>query len=58
MFLEADRMQGLQISEDDFKTERDIVFQERKQRVDNNPAALFFEKSAKLCGKNIPMVIR
>ena len=43
MFLEADRMQGLEISEKDFATERDIVFQERKQRVDNNPAARFYE---------------
>lgn len=54
MFLEADRMQGLQISEDDFKTERDIVFQERKQRVDNNPAALFFEKVRKALWQEHP----
>ena len=44
MYLEADRMRGLKISESDFETERDIVFQERKQRVDNNPAAKFYEK--------------
>ena len=44
MFLEADRMQGLDLNKRNFKTERDIVFQERKQRVDNNPTALFFEK--------------
>lgn len=43
MFLEADRMRGLKISEDDFATERDIVFQERKQRIDNDPAARFYE---------------
>lgn len=43
MFLEADRMQNLQISEDDFATEREIVFQERKERVDNNPAGRFRE---------------
>ena len=43
MFLEADRMRGLKISDEDFATERDIVFQERKQRVDNNPAARFYE---------------
>ena len=44
MFLEADRMQNLAINDSDFITERDIVYQERKQRVDNNPAAKFFEK--------------
>lgn len=43
MFLEADRMRNLQISEADFATERDIVFQERKERVDNNPAGRFRE---------------
>ena len=44
MFLEADRMKGLDIAKQNFATERDIVFQERKQRVDSNPTALFFEK--------------
>lgn len=43
MFLEADRMRNLQISQADFATERDIVFQERKERVDNNPAGRFRE---------------
>lgn len=43
MFLEADRMQNLKISDKDFELERDIVFQERKERVDNNPTAYFAE---------------
>lgn len=43
MFLEADRMRGLDIGSREFATERDIVFEERKQRVDSNPAALFGE---------------
>jgi len=43
MFLEADRMQNLQIKEDDFLREREIVFEERKQRIDNNPIARFAE---------------
>lgn len=54
MFLEADRMQGLTISEEDFETEREIVFQERKQRVDNNPAAKFFEKVRKVLWQDHP----
>ncbi len=44
MFLEADRMKGLDIGKEDFATERDIVFEERKQRIDNNPLAVFMEK--------------
>lgn len=44
MALEADRMQNLKISTDDFEAERKIVFQERKQVVENNPAAPFNER--------------
>ena len=54
MFLEADRMQGLKISDADFLTERDIVYQERKQRVDNNPPAKFFEAVRKALWQNHP----
>lgn len=43
MALEADRMQNLQISPEDFNLERDIVYQERMQRVENNPASFFNE---------------
>ncbi|MBR6355236.1 MAG: insulinase family protein [Alphaproteobacteria bacterium] len=42
--LEADRMQNLNISEEDFEAERKIVFQERKQVVENNPSSPFSEK--------------
>lgn len=44
MALEADRMQNLNISEEDFEAERKIVFQERKQVVENNPASPFGER--------------
>ena len=43
MFLEADRMRNLEINDEAFATERDIVFEERKQRVDSNPTAIFAE---------------
>ncbi len=43
MFLEADRMTNLRISDEDFATERDIVFQERKERIDNDPMGYFRE---------------
>ena len=41
MALEADRMQNLNLTEQDFDSEQKIVFQERKQVVENNPAAAF-----------------
>lgn len=43
MFLEADRMQNLKFSKDAFAKERDIVFQERMQVVENNPSSYFGE---------------
>ncbi len=54
MYLEADRMKGLMINESDFVTERDVVFQERKQRVDNNPAAKFYEKLRRILWQDHP----
>lgn len=43
MALEADRMQNLNISPEAFALERDIVFQERMQVIENNPASPFSE---------------
>ncbi len=43
MFLEADRMRNLKITPDAFEKERDIVYQERKQVVENRPTAYFGE---------------
>lgn len=43
MALEADRMQNLEITPEDFKLERNIVYQERMQVVENDPAAFFKE---------------
>ena len=48
MFLEADRMQNLDLSQENFELERDIVYQERKQVVENNPAAAFNENLRRL----------
>ena len=44
MQLEADRMRGLQITEDAVRAERDIVMEERRMRIDNNPAAQLEEE--------------
>ncbi len=54
MEMEADRMQNLCIKEEDFAAERQIVFQERKQRIDNNPAAKFYEALKKILWQNHP----
>lgn len=44
MSMEADRMENLKLSEDDFQTERAVVIQERQQRIDNSPWGRFYEK--------------
>lgn len=44
MEMEADRMANLKIGEDDWKAERQVVLEERAQRVDSDPSALFAEE--------------
>lgn len=47
MELEAERMRDLLVNDDPegpFITERDVVKEERRQRVENNPGAILFEK--------------
>jgi zinc protease len=44
MRMEADRMRGLVLSEEDVATERDVVLEERNQRIENDPGALFGEQ--------------
>ncbi|MBU2935975.1 MULTISPECIES: M16 family metallopeptidase [Pacificibacter] len=44
MEMEADRMRGLQMTEDDVATERNVVLAERNQRTDSDPDALFREQ--------------
>ena len=43
MQMEADRMTGLQLSPDDIAVERDVVIEERNQRTESAPGALFNE---------------
>ena len=54
MFLEADRMQNLNIDDESFETERQIVFQERKQVVENNPLYRFSEELQRSFWQNHP----
>jgi zinc protease len=44
MELEADRMRNLRLTEADVATERQVVLEERSQRTDNDPGALFGEQ--------------
>ncbi|GBD41385.1 putative zinc protease [bacterium HR39] len=44
MEMEADRMVNLRLSEEDCLTERDVIVEERRQRIDNDPAALLDER--------------
>lgn len=54
MALEADRMQNLNITPQDFELERDIVFQERMQVVENNPSSQFGESYRRLLWQEHP----
>jgi zinc protease len=44
MQMEADRMRNLILSEDDWKTEREVIIEERNQRTDSDPGAIFGEQ--------------
>lgn len=44
MTLEADRMRDLALTEDDVLTERNVILEERNQRTENDPGALFDEQ--------------
>ncbi|MDX6751579.1 pitrilysin family protein [Geminicoccaceae bacterium 1502E] len=44
MEMEADRMVNLRLTDDQVYPERDVVLEERRQRVDNEPAALLGEQ--------------
>ena len=44
MRMESDRMVNIRLSDDDILTERDVVIEERNQRTENDPGALFREQ--------------
>jgi zinc protease len=45
MKLEADRMVNLRLDNDDVLTERDVILEERRTRIDNGPAAQLREQT-------------
>ncbi|WP_110590797.1 M16 family metallopeptidase [Tritonibacter multivorans] len=44
MRMESDRMRNLRLSEEEVATERQVILEERNQRTDNDPSALFREQ--------------
>ncbi|MFN3525148.1 MAG: M16 family metallopeptidase [Paracoccus sp. (in: a-proteobacteria)] len=54
MEMEADRMANLSISDDDWQAERQVVLEERAQRVDSDPRALFAEELNAILYDNHP----
>lgn len=46
MKMEADRMVNLRLSEADILTEREVIIEERNQRTENDPGALFGEQAS------------
>lgn len=54
MELEAERMRNLVLTEEVVATERDVILEERNQRTDNDPQALFGEQMQAALYQNHP----
>jgi zinc protease len=54
MRLEADRMTGLQLTDEVVLPERDVVLEERRSRTDNDPAAQLGEEMSAALYRNHP----
>lgn len=57
MRMEADRMRDLAFSEETAITERDVVLEERSQRVDNSPSSLLYEQMSTMLFANHPYAL-
>lgn len=54
MRMEADRMRNLRFSDETFLSERDVITEERRQRIDNNPGAVMGERMRAMLYPNHP----
>jgi zinc protease len=54
MEMEADRMANLRLSEEDVRTERDVILEERRSRVDNDPGSILQEQMMAALYRNHP----
>jgi len=52
--LEADRMENLQFSEQEFKKEIEVVKEERRMRIDDNPQGVTYERFMAAAHLNAP----
>jgi len=57
MQMEADRMRNIRLTEEDILTERDVILEERSQRTDSEPGALFGEQRRAALYMNHPYSI-
>jgi zinc protease len=54
MKMEADRMANLRLTEEDVRTERDVILEERRSRVDNDPQSILQEQMMAALYENHP----
>jgi zinc protease len=54
MAMEADRMANLRLSEEDVVTERNVILEERRSRVDNDPGSILQEQMMAALYRNHP----
>lgn len=54
MRMEADRMRNLRFSDATFASERDVIVEERRQRIDNSPGAVLGERMRAMLYPNAP----
>ncbi|MEZ5827291.1 MAG: pitrilysin family protein [Hyphomicrobiales bacterium] len=54
MEMEADRMVNLRLTPEDVKTERDVILEERRSRVDNDPGSILQEQMMAALYQNHP----
>ncbi len=54
MKMEADRMANLRLTEEDVRTERDVILEERRSRVDNDPGSILQEQMMAALYRNHP----
>lgn len=54
MEMEADRMANLRLTPEDVATERDVILEERRSRVDNDPGAILQEQMMAALYRNHP----
>jgi zinc protease len=54
MRLESDRMQNLILSPEDFASEKKVILEERRMRIDNNPSSILSEEMVAALFRNHP----